>query len=149
MLTIPKPLFERMTRHLEAGYPYEACGILVGETDHPTNPRTRLVHDVVLVANAWEAVNEHESQHNRYLISPDEYVRADRAASKRGWDIVGVFHSHPDHPSQPSEMDRSQAWPGISYVIVSVCDGKATNARSWLLRHERDAFEEEEIRLVD
>jgi len=149
MLTIPKPLFERMTRHLEAGYPYEACGILVGEADHPTRPRARLVRDVVLVANAWEAVNERESRHNRYLISPDEYVRADRAASKRGWDIVGVFHSHPDHPSRPSEMDRSQAWPGISYVIVSVYEGKATNAQSWLLRHERDAFEEEEIRLVD
>ncbi|MCS6846424.1 MAG: M67 family metallopeptidase [Anaerolineae bacterium] len=145
MLTIPQALFEKMTRHLEAGYPYEACGILIGEVDDPLQPRDRRVRDVILVANAWDEVNERESRHNRYLISPDEYVKADREASKRGLDIVGVFHSHPDHPSQPSEMDRSQAWPGISYVIVSVRDGKATTAQSWLLRNERDAFEEESL----
>ncbi len=148
MLTIPKALFDKMVAHLEAGYPYEACGILVGDLDDPTSPHKRHVRDVVLVANAWDEVNERESQHNRYLISPDEYVKADREASKRGWDIIGVFHSHPDHPSQPSEMDRSQAWPGISYVIVSVRAGKATNAQSWLLRGERDAFEEEGIQVV-
>ncbi len=149
MLTIPRTLFSKMTRHLEAGYPYEACGILIGEVDDPTHPNNRRVHDVLLVANAWDEVNEHESRHNRYLISPDEYVKADREASKRGLDIVGVFHSHPDHPSQPSEMDRSQAWPGISYVIVSVRDGKATTAQSWLLRNERDAFEEESLVISD
>lgn len=145
MLTIPQTLFEKITRHLEAGYPDEACGILIGEVDDPLQPRDRHVRDVILVANAWDEVNERESRHNRYLISPDEYVKADREASKRGLDIVGVFHSHPDHPSQPSETDRSQAWPGISYVIVSVRDGKATTAQSWLLRNERDAFEEEPL----
>lgn len=149
MLTIPKKLFDRMTRHLEAGYPYEACGILIGEVDDSTHPNNRRVHDVILVANAWDEVNERESRHNRYLISPDEYVKADREASKRGLDIVGVFHSHPDHPSQPSEMDRSQAWPGMSYVIVSVCDGKATTAQSWLLRDTREAFEEESLVIGD
>ncbi|MFN4293908.1 MAG: Mov34/MPN/PAD-1 family protein [Thermoflexales bacterium] len=149
MLTIPRALFDKMTRHLEAGYPYEACGILIGEMDDPAHPSRRLVRDVILVANAWDEVNARESRRNRYLISPDEYVKADREASKRGLDIVGVFHSHPDHPSQPSEMDRSQAWPGISYVIVSVCGGKATTAQAWLLRNERDAFEEESLVMSD
>lgn len=145
MLTIPQTLFKKMIRHLEAGYPDEACGILIGAMDDAMHPNDRHVHDVILVANAWDEVNARESRHNRYLIPPDEYVKADREASKRGLDVIGVFHSHPDHPAQPSEMDRQQAWPGLSYVIVSVCEGKATTARSWLLRDARDGFDEEPL----
>ncbi|MCS7055493.1 MAG: M67 family metallopeptidase [Thermoflexales bacterium] len=145
MLTIPKTLFDKMIRHLEAGYPEEACGILIGELDDPGHPNARRVHDVILVANAWDEVNPREGRHNRYLISPDEYIRADHEANRRGLEVVGVFHSHPDHPSQPSETDRQQAWPGLSYVIVSVREGKATTVQSWLLRGERDGFDEEAL----
>ncbi len=106
------------------------------------------VHDVALVQNAWDTVNERESQANRYMISPEDVARADRDAGKRGWDIIGFFHSHPDHPSQPSATDREWAWPAISFMITSVRAGKAAATQSWVLRDDRAAFEEEEISVI-
>lgn len=145
-----------MQAHLQAGYPHEACGILVGDIDFASGQPDKTVRDVVLVENAWDEdagtalsghTGQNESQHNRYLISPEDIARADRDAGKRGWDIIGFFHSHPDHPSRPSETDREWAWPVISFVITSVRDGKATTTQSWVLRDDREAFDEEEIRL--
>src|SRR5207244_3365910 len=114
MLTISESLLARMHAHLEAGYPYEACGILIGdlvydgagaETWIRMNPNARAatkdVKDLVLVPNVWTIETERESRHNRYLIAPEDVARADREASKRGLDIVGFFHSHPDSPSRP------------------------------------------------
>jgi proteasome lid subunit RPN8/RPN11 len=147
MLIITQNDLDKLQAHLEAGYPHEACGILVGEIDFGATPATKRVHDVVLVANAWDEVNERESQRNRFLISPDDIARADRAAGQRGWDIIGFFHSHPDHPSQPSETDREWAWPVIAFVITSVRAGKATTTQSWVLRDDRDAFDEEAIQV--
>lgn len=145
MLSFPAPLLARVRAHLEAGYPHEACGILIGEIDFGTTPPAKRVHDVVLVDNAWETVDARESQRNRYLISPEDIARADREAGKRGWDIIGFFHSHPDHPSRPSETDREWAWPVISFVIASVIDGRMTSTQSWVLRDDRGSFEEESV----
>jgi proteasome lid subunit RPN8/RPN11 len=147
MLIITQSDLDKLAAHLEADYPHEACGILVGEIDFTTTPATKRVREVVLVANAWDEVNERESQRNRFLISPEDIARADRAAGQRGWDIIGFFHSHPDHPSQPSETDREWAWPVIAFVITSVREGKATTTQSWVLRDDRDAFEEEAIQV--
>lgn len=148
MLNIPKSLLDKLIAHLEAGYPHEACGILIGEMDFAQSPPAKHVRDVVLVQNAWDAVNEKESQANRYMISPEDVARADRDAGKRGWDIIGFFHSHPDWPSEASATDREWAWPAISFMITSVRAGKATTTQSWVLRDERDAFDEEAIRVV-
>ncbi len=156
MLRIAKPLLAKMHAHLEAGYPHEACGILIGEIEFPRadlepelNRETRVpvktVHDVILVENAWTEVNDHESQRNRFLISPEDMARADRAASKLDLDIIGFFHSHPDHPSRASETDREWAWPVISFVIVSVPHGRAGQTQSWVLRDDRTQFDEEEV----
>jgi proteasome lid subunit RPN8/RPN11 len=142
MLLISRQQLNRIHAHLEGGYPNEACGILVGEIDNDS----KTVRDVVLVANAWDAVNERESQHNRYLISPEDMARADREAGKKGWDIIGFFHSHPNDRSRPSETDREWAWPVISFVIVSVVQGKVATTQSWVLRDDRTQFDEEEIR---
>lgn len=148
MLSIPQSLLEKMVAHLEAGYPYEACGILIGDIEFGSGEATKIVKDVAPVANVWDVENERESQRNRYLIAPDEFVHIEREASKRGLDIVGFFHSHPDHPSQPSETDREFAWPVVSFVIVSVRYGKAATTQSWLLHDERDGFEEEPVQIV-
>jgi proteasome lid subunit RPN8/RPN11 len=148
MLHIPHALMNTLTAHLEAGYPREACGILIGEMDFAEMPPAKHVHDVVLVQNAWDEVNDKESQANRYMISPEDVARADRDAGKRGWDIIGFFHSHPDHPSQASATDREWAWPVISFMITSVRAGKATSTQSWVLRDDRDAFDEEEIQII-
>jgi proteasome lid subunit RPN8/RPN11 len=82
------------------------------------------------------------------MISPEDVARADRDAGKRGWDVIGFFHSHPDHPSQPSETDREWAWPAISFMITSVRAGKATTTQSWVLRDGREAFDEEAIHVL-
>jgi proteasome lid subunit RPN8/RPN11 len=155
VLVLSKTHLDKIHAHLEAGYPHEACGILVGDIEFdsvgadlrsaPTQAPTKTVRDVVLVQNAWEAVNERESQHNRYLISPDDMARADREAGKKNQDIIGFFHSHPDDRSRPSETDREWAWPVISFVIVSVQKGLATTTQSWVLCDDRTKFDEEVI----
>lgn len=145
MLVISADLVARMHAHLEAGYPHEACGILIGEGSASGVESQKAVKDLVAVPNVWSLESEHEGLRNRYLISPDDMARADRAAGKRGLDIVGFFHSHPDHPSRPSETDRENAWPNVSYVIVSVQQGRATTMNSWVLRDDREQFDEEAV----
>jgi proteasome lid subunit RPN8/RPN11 len=86
-----------------------------------------------------------DSRHNRYVISPRSLLEAQREARSSGLDIVGYYHSHPDHPARPSEFDREHAWPGTSYVIVSIEKGKAVDCRSWRLSDDRTAFEEERV----
>ena len=146
MLTISPDLIAQMHAHLEAGYPHEACGILIGEVANATGATNKVVKDLVLVPNVWSVESENEGLRNRYLISPEDVARADREASKRGLDIVGFFHSHPDHPSRPSETDREFAWPVVSFVIVSVRQGRMASTQSWVLRDDRSGFDEEAIR---
>jgi proteasome lid subunit RPN8/RPN11 len=147
-VSIPAHVLARMHAHLVAGYPHEACGILIGEAlpdGADARPHVKVVHDVVLVANVWSVESASEGQHNRYLISPEDVARADRLASTRGLDIVGFFHSHPDHPARPSETDREFAWPVISFVIVAVEQGCVSDTRSWVLRDDRSGFDEERV----
>ncbi len=141
MLILTDELASRMRAHLEAGYPREACGILIGSIEGDR----KIARDLYLAPNAWSVENERESQRNRYLIAPDDFVRADREAGRRGLDIIGFFHSHPDHPARPSETDREFALPVISFVIVSVRQGQATDMTAWVLRDDRSAFDEEEV----
>ncbi|MEO6064115.1 MAG: M67 family metallopeptidase, partial [Thermoflexales bacterium] len=129
---------------LEAGYPNEACGLFIGEIDGAD----KRVVEAIPVANAWAPLEGDGAGHDlrdRFSIDPRDIVKADRDASKRGLDIIGFFHSHPDWPATPSETDRMWAWPVVSFMIVSVGQGRAGMARSWVLRDERDAFDEETL----
>lgn len=107
--------------HGEETYPYECCGILLGHTGADNE-----VIDIIRVENTRT-----DSAHNRYHIAPQDLIRAQREARKRGLDIVGFYHSHPDHPAQWSPTDFAEAhWLGCTYVITAVAQGKAetTNA---------------------
>lgn len=141
MLTISNVLLAQVHAHLEAGYPNEACGILLGDVDADA----KVVKDLALVANAWEAESECEGLRNRYLITPEDVARADRQAARQGMDIIGFFHSHPDCPARPSGTDREFAWPTIAFMIISVVQGKAITTNSWILRDDRSQFDEETI----
>lgn len=144
MISIPAVEFDKLRGHLEAGYPNEACGIFVGEIDGAD----KRVVEVIPVANAWAALEGEGDGHDlrdRFSIDPRDIVKADRDASKRGLDIIGFFHSHPDWPATPSETDRLWAWPVVSFMIVSVEQGLAGAARAWVLRDGRDAFDEESL----
>ncbi|MCS7062128.1 MAG: M67 family metallopeptidase [Anaerolineae bacterium] len=149
MLVLTRELMRRLCAHLEAGYPREACGMLIGNMNGAPPHMHKIARDVYLAPNVWSVENEHEGQRNRYLIAPDDYVRADSEATRRGLDIIGFFHSHPDHPARPSETDREYALPVISFVIVSVQQGRAGDVRSWVLRDDRSAFDEEPLTVID
>lgn len=139
MITLSPTQLATLQRHAETCYPNEACALIVGRSD----ANAKIVDEVVIVENAWQSDMGH-SQRDRYLIAPRDIARVDRAASQRGLDLIGVFHSHPDHPSQPSATDLAQAWPEMSYLIAAVYAGRVTTLQSWLLQDE--VFVEEALR---
>ncbi len=116
-LRIPQSLYSDLRAHGEETYPHECCGILLGKSD----TETLTVHQLIRAGNTRT-----DSAHNRYHIAPQELIAAQRQARKSGLDIVGFYHSHPDHPAQWSSTDFAEAhWFGCAYVITSV-DGDKT-----------------------
>ncbi len=138
MITLNREQEDAIRLHGEAEYPHECCGLLIGRTEADHG---KTVVEVYPVSNA----REEGAKHNRSLIPPGEYVRGERRARERGLEIVGNYHSHPDHPAEPSQFDLDHAWPTWSYIIVSVSAGQARDLRSWEMRADRSRFDEEEI----
>ena len=139
-LHIPQEILLRIHQHGEQAYPEEGAGLLLGElkgSDHQ-------VKEILPLANAREA----QARHNRYQLTPQDYMQGEQFAESLGLAVLGVFHSHPDHPNRPSEFDRQWAWPNFSYLITSVLQGKAARSRSWRLRENRDNFSEEQIAVL-
>ena len=125
MLKIGKPAYEEVRRHGEETYPHECCGVLLGQMDGDSRTVTSIVH----CGNTRT-----DSPQNRYNIDPRELVRIQREGRERGEDIVGFYHSHPDHPARWSQTDLAEAhWIGCSYVITSVEKGKAVTTNSFEL----------------
>lgn len=104
--------------------------------------RPREVFEVLPLANRRD-----DSPRNRFEVTPRDVLDADKAAQQRGLEILGWYHSHPDHPARPSEYDREHAWPWYSYVIVSVEKGSPADMRSWRLMEDRTGYEEECIQV--
>jgi proteasome lid subunit RPN8/RPN11 len=125
MLNIGKTGFDEIRRHGEETYPHECCGVLLGQLEGDV----RRVSSVARCGNTRT-----DSPQNRYHIDPRELVRIQREGRERGEDIVGFYHSHPDHPAQWSQTDLAEAhWIGCSYVITSVEQGKASITNSFAL----------------
>lgn len=134
-LKISNELIERINKHIEAAYPGEGAGFLLGTDGN--------VNEVLPLENA----REEEARHNRFLLTPEDYLKAEMKAMELGVDLIGVFHSHPDCPNVPSEYDREWAQPFFSYVISRVDQGKTVSHRSWKLLEDRTKYEEEEIEI--
>jgi len=125
-LRIPKALLEQLREHGEQTYPHECCGVLVGKFDGAGG---KTVESVIACGNTRT-----DSPENRYHIGPAELIRIQRESTLAGRDIVGFYHSHPDHPAQWSVTDLAEAhWFGCSYVITSVEKGKAVLTNSFEL----------------
>jgi proteasome lid subunit RPN8/RPN11 len=134
MLRMDKVQFDRIRQHGEKTYPYECCGVLLGHVEEGVNT----VIDTIAAENTRS-----DSAHNRYQIAPQELIRIQQQARRRGLDIVGFYHSHPDHPAQWSRTDLEEAhWVGCSYVITAVMGNpegagtgrcRATDTNSFLL----------------
>jgi len=144
-LKIGKSTWELLRRHGEETYPHECCGVLLGEID---GDGLKSVQAAVRCGNLRS-----DSPQDRYLIDPRELVRIQRQAREQGQDIVGFYHSHPDHPARWSQTDLAEAhWTGCSYVITSVMNGRATDTNSFNLagdpgEKQNKHFEDEEIRV--
>jgi proteasome lid subunit RPN8/RPN11 len=134
-MKIPKSLLDQIHKHLEAGYPNEACGVMLGKAG--------VVTEIVVAGN-----ERTDSARNRYLIDPLAYMKIERDADKRGLQVLGIYHSHPDVAARPSQFDLDHAWPNLSYLIVSVCQGRAVERFSWLLREDRSQFDQEPVEVL-
>ena len=133
MLAVSNDLITQINKHVEEAYPEEGAGFLIGVEGE--------VKEILALPNA----REDEARHNRFLITPEQYLKAELTADKLGLSLIGVFHSHPDCPNIPSEYDREWAQPFFSYIITRVDEGKAVSHRSWRLIEDRSKYEEEEI----
>lgn len=133
---------DAIARHGETGYPDEICGFLLGTQADGE----KQVRELVPVGNEWEETAE---RRRRFMIAPQDFMREERRAREAGWQILGFYHSHPDHPARPSETDREAAWPGYSYVIQAVRDGRAAEVQSWRLQDDREGYDEETIAVTD
>jgi proteasome lid subunit RPN8/RPN11 len=137
ILEMEAELLKRIGTHGEQAYPEEGAGLLLGIQAGELKRVTALVE--------LPNLREDAARRNRYLLGPADYLRGEEEAARRGLDVLGVFHSHPDHPNRPSEFDREWAWPGFSYLITSVSSGRAGESRSWQLAEDRSGFLEEQI----
>ncbi len=138
MLRLSKDVLAQIHAHGEDAYPEEGAGFLLG-----SDGNERAVKTILPLTNS----REDAARHNRYLITPEDYLKAELEADRLGLSLIGVFHSHPDHPNRPSEFDRDWAQPFFSYIITSVDSGKAIESRSWRLIEDRSQFEEEKIQI--
>ncbi len=122
--------------HATEAYPEECAGALVGMD----------TGGMKVVVDVWRAENTHEEERSRrFLIEPLKIKEFEERAAERDMDVLGFYHSHPDHPAEPSEYDREHAWPGYSYVIASVGEDGVKELRSWSLKHDRSGYDEEQI----
>ena len=118
--------------HGADAYPNECCGALIG--------RDGVVTETLALPNMTD-----EGPRTRFRVTPTDYRQAERRASEAGGELLGFYHSHPDHPARPSQYDLDHAWPFFSYVIVSVREGVSGDMTSWRLREDRSAFDQEDL----
>ena len=142
MIKIDAARLADISRHAAAAYPHECCGLLIGRLED--DGQTRVVIETYAVENAWA---EADALDHRMQITPADYLRAEREFGKLGLGVVGNYHSHPDHPAEPSQFDLAHLapWPTMSYIVVSVRNGQAADLRSWQLAADGSRFIEEEI----
>jgi proteasome lid subunit RPN8/RPN11 len=131
----------QIAAHGERDYPHECCGLLLGALAAGS---LKTIAEIYPISNA----REEGAKRNRFLIAPEEFMEGEQYAEIKGLDVVGFYHSHPDHPAVPSGYDLEHAWPLYSYVVVSVKAGVAGDLRSWEMEPDRSKFIEEEIVLL-
>jgi proteasome lid subunit RPN8/RPN11 len=129
---IPADVADAIRAHAQAAYPNECCGALIGSGSS--------------VLEAFALDNKTTSgARRRFLVESADYRYAEARARAAGGELLGFYHSHPDHPARPSQFDLDHAWPNLSYVIVAVDGGRPAAMTSWRLRDDRSAFDEETI----
>ena len=131
-LVLGRGISDEIRRHGAETYPNECCGALYGK-------------DGVVTATYGLPNTTEEGPRRRFLVRPQDYREAERRASELRADLLGFYHSHPDHPARPSQYDLDHAWPFFSYIIVSVRGGQPEDMTSWRLREDRSTFDPETL----
>ena len=146
---------EAIRRHGARDYPGECCGAMLGKADGVCKevgeivPLKNLRNDPARAQELLPVDDPgRETERNRFLIDPLDQLRVEKDARARGLDVLGYYHSHPDHPARPSIYDREHAWPWYSYVIISVERGVPKDLTSWVLAEDRLAFRAEQVEIV-
>ena len=151
LLMLKPEIAERIRKHGAETYPHECCGALLGRDGdaavvdsagqgEQTPPRE--------VLDLFPLVNRRDdSPRNRFSVTSEDVLAAEKAARTLGIDVVGWYHSHPDHPAEPSQYDRDHAWPWYSYIIVSVANGQPQRMTSWRLNDDRAGFTSEDVEI--
>jgi len=134
---IARAAMEAVKAHGAEGYPHEICGILVGPRGSRTATDAKRARNIIV-----------ERARDRYEIDPRDHIRIQREADADGQDIVGYYHSHPDHPAQASRFDTERAWSGYVYLIVSVAKGEAIDANAFVAENDGGPFMPEALDVV-
>ncbi|HKO99785.1 MAG TPA: M67 family metallopeptidase [Pyrinomonadaceae bacterium] len=138
MLGLSSSQREEICAHGDRDYPHECCGLLLGRFEEDGS---KVCVETYPISNA----REEAAKRNRFLIRPEELLRGEKYAAARNLEVVGFYHSHPDHPAVPSVYDLEHAWPIYSYIVVAVKAGQAEDLRSWEMRADRSQFDEENV----
>jgi proteasome lid subunit RPN8/RPN11 len=142
-LWISAHLAEKIRAHGAETYPHECCGALLGRDSEATDRNA--VREVLAL---FPLVNRRDdSPRNRFSVTAEDVLQADKAAQAQKLEVIGWYHSHPDHPARPSQYDRDHAWPWYSYIIVSVHNGAPQDMTSWRLNDDRQEFSPEGIEI--
>jgi proteasome lid subunit RPN8/RPN11 len=136
---IPQNCYDQITAHLQAAYPNEGAGLLLGRAENSNK--------IVSAVLPFQNKSDSGEQYHRYLITEHDMFAGEIDAEKLGLDVIGIFHSHPDEESRASEFDREYALPWYAYLIVSVRRGRAVEPRVWVLADDRSRFEEHDIKI--
>lgn len=154
VLQLPIKYFHAIRADAEHRYPHECCGLLLGHNPQTDSGVSRTVVELWSTPNNWNADAAELTESpldltsaRRYWIDPKDILEAQRYARNHQFDIIGVYHSHPEHPAVPSECDRVLAWSGYSYIIVSVFQGSAQDLLSWSL-DDHHQFQSEAVVLT-
>jgi proteasome lid subunit RPN8/RPN11 len=151
VLRLSTEIAEKIRRHGAETYPHECCGALLGRDSdsaaagssgqsEQTPPRE--------ILELFPLVNRRDdSPRNRFSVTSEDVLAAEKAGRALGIDVVGWYHSHPDHPAEPSQYDRDHAWPWYSYIIVSVANGEPQYMTSWRLTDDRAGFTPEDLEI--
>ena len=139
-VSISTELIDRIEKHGERSYPEEGAGVLLGRA----LPDEVLIEDILPMQNSFET----SQRTRRYQIDARGMLHAERTAEELDLDVVGIFHSHPDHPAQPSEFDREHSLPWYTYIITRIADGQAEISRAWRLAEDRKKFLELELAVL-
>ena len=152
-LWISGHLAEKIRAHGAETYPHECCGALLGRDSSElssADPEAQASTPGREILGLFPLVNRRDdSPRNRFSVTSEDVLAAEKEARAHGLDVVGWYHSHPDHPARPSEFDRDHAWPWYSYIIVSVQNGAPQEMTSWRLNDDRQEFSPEGIEIRD